>query len=117
MLFLTCKLERVRENNTGFKQATVWLIAWQITFGSAARKKLDSFWKVRQFAVSVCPSIGAGSKKKPIVARLQLQMLKMSTLRSTVSISVNMMCPVQRPQVVFFKKEALETWGKKEKTR
>ena len=67
-------------------------------------------------SVSV-PPLELEAKKTPILARLQLQMLKMSTLRSTVSISVNMMCPVQRPQVVFFKKEALETWGKKEKTR
>ena len=53
---MTSQAER-SETKASLKQATVLLIARQITFGSAARKKLDSFWKVRQFAASVGCSV------------------------------------------------------------
>ena len=53
---MTSQAER-SETKASLKQATVLLIARQITFGSAARKKLDSLWKVRQFAASVGCSV------------------------------------------------------------
>ena len=43
-VFITSQVEK-RETKASLKQATVLLIAWQITFGSAARKSSTLFGK------------------------------------------------------------------------